>query len=190
MRDDREIGCDFSSLMARAQAGDQEAYGALLRALLPLLRGLVGRHFWACARTDREDVVQDILLSLHLARATYDLRRPFLPWVLAITHHRIVDARRCASRRWSHEILTDSPPEPVPDVDTNFSESSAGDVEVLRQAIANLPRSQQQALRLLKLEEMTLQEAAAQSGMSISALKAATHRAMGTLRERLAYAHG
>ena len=48
------------------------------------------------------------------------------------------------------------------------------------------PPGQRQAIKLLKLDEMSLKEAAIASGMSIAALKVATHRALATLRKALA----
>jgi len=45
-----------------------------------------------------------------------------------------------------------------------------------------LPPGQRQALELLKLKEMSLKEASAATGLSITALKVATHRALKSLR--------
>ncbi len=61
-----------------------------------------------------------------------------------------------------------------------------GDPQALRRAIADLPEAQRRAIDMLKLKEMTLKQAAAASGMSITALKVATHRAMRALRKALA----
>ncbi|MFM7778403.1 MAG: RNA polymerase sigma factor, partial [Alphaproteobacteria bacterium] len=55
----------------------------------------------------------------------------------------------------------------------------------LRDAVQDLPQSQRTALGLTKLQDLTLQEASARSGMSIGAIKVATHRAVQTLRRRL-----
>ena len=55
----------------------------------------------------------------------------------------------------------------------------------LREAVAELPESQRTALRLAKLEDLPLAEAARRSGLSVGALKIATHRALKTLRRRL-----
>src|SRR5262245_27336573 len=84
---DREL----SALMCLAQDGDRAAYESLLRAVLPLLKRVVQGRFSFLPAADREDLVQDILLSLHAARATYDPARPFLPWLMAIAHNRTVD---------------------------------------------------------------------------------------------------
>jgi RNA polymerase sigma-70 factor (ECF subfamily) len=55
----------------------------------------------------------------------------------------------------------------------------------LREAVQDLPQSQRTALGLTKLQDLTIQEASARSGMSIGAIKVATHRAVQTLRRRL-----
>jgi len=55
----------------------------------------------------------------------------------------------------------------------------------LRAAVADLPDSQRTALRLAKLEDLPLAEASRRSGLSVGALKVATHRALATLRQRL-----
>jgi RNA polymerase sigma factor (sigma-70 family) len=52
-------------------------------------------------------------------------------------------------------------------------------------AIDRLPPEQRQAIKLLKLTEMSLKEAAAASGRSVGAMKVATHRAMKALRKML-----
>jgi RNA polymerase sigma-70 factor (ECF subfamily) len=52
-------------------------------------------------------------------------------------------------------------------------------------AIEKLPPDQREAIRMLKLNEMSLKEAAATSGRSIVALKVATHRAIKNLRQLL-----
>jgi RNA polymerase sigma-70 factor (ECF subfamily) len=52
-------------------------------------------------------------------------------------------------------------------------------------AIATLPDGQREAVELLKLREMSLIEASAVSGKSISALKVNVHRAIKALRAQL-----
>jgi len=51
--------------------------------------------------------------------------------------------------------------------------------------VEKLPAGQRQAIRLLKLEEKSLKEAAAISGMTVASLKVATHRALISLRKIL-----
>ena len=74
--------------MGAAQDGDRAAYAALLHALLPLLDRVVQRRLRFLQAADRDDLVQDILLSVHASRATYEPRRPFMPWLMSIAHRR------------------------------------------------------------------------------------------------------
>jgi RNA polymerase sigma-70 factor (ECF subfamily) len=62
-------------------------------------------------------------------------------------------------------------------------QEEAMNARLVREAIEQLPVGQRDAMRMLKLEEMSLLEAAAASGTSVAALKVATHRAMKRLRE-------
>jgi RNA polymerase sigma factor (sigma-70 family) len=174
-----------SRLMARAQQGDQDAYVTLLRAITPRIRQMVRRRRGSFGQSDVEDVVQDILLSIHSVRATYDSRRPFMPWMVAIVRHRLADAGRRQKRQRAREVV-------VEDIDVTFQAASANqqeetfaDPEALARAICSLPPGQRRAVELLKLRELSLKEASAATGLSVGALKLATHRAMASLRRAL-----
>jgi RNA polymerase sigma factor (sigma-70 family) len=175
-----------AALMEAAQDGDRAAYADLLHELVPLLQRLVRGRLHFLQPTDREDLVQDILLSLHAARATYDPRRPVMPWLVSIAHHRMVDRARRHSRLWANEVLVDEFADSMADAASDLPDSGYGDPEEVRQAVKGLPAGQRTAIELLKLRELSLREAADQSGMSISALKVATHRAIKSLRGALA----
>jgi RNA polymerase sigma-70 factor (ECF subfamily) len=60
-----------------------------------------------------------------------------------------------------------------------------GATEGLSEAITALSPPQREAIELLKLCEMSLAEAFAVSGRSLTALKVNVHRAIKTLRDRL-----
>ncbi len=174
-------GDRLGALMRAAQAGDREAYRTLLRDLVPILRRIVGGRFPFIAREEAEDLVQDILLSIHAVRATYDPERPFLPWLVAIARNRAADMARRHVRKRGREIAVDTYPETSGEDATN-PEEGYGDAEALRQAVSALPEGQRVAIELLKFKEMSLKEASSVSGMSVGALKVATHRATRALR--------
>jgi RNA polymerase sigma factor (sigma-70 family) len=171
---------DWSIAMTRAQTGDQEAYRRLLRDITPYLRALAARHIRNA--DDIEDTVQDVLLTVHSVRDTYDPSRPFGPWLVAIANRRIVDGLRRRGRVCSHESSAENELETFAADEANLQEGAV-DARLVREAIAQLPVGQRDAMRMLKLEEMSLQEASAASGTSVAALKVATHRAMKRLRE-------
>lgn len=178
-RSDRDLR--WSALMAAAQDGDMLAYDRLLRECLPLLRSICRARLRDA--TDTEDAVQDALLTLHRVRASYDPTRPFTPWISAIAERRALDRGRARGRRTSREIDIE---QAGPIIDPSLPPAERGlERAELRAALRDLPASQAKALQLAKIEELSLAEASARSGLSVGALKVATHRALASLRKRL-----
>jgi RNA polymerase sigma factor (sigma-70 family) len=172
-------------LMRAAQNGDADAYRALLTAVTPRIRRVVRARRGFLDVADIEDLVQDVLLSVHAVLATYDSARPFMPWLLAIVRNRLADAARRYGRQQAHEMLVDDVQVTFAEIATNTTAEGPGDLEALEQAVRALPAGQRQAIELLKLHEMSLKEASAATGTSIAALKVATHRAIVSLRRIL-----
>ena len=172
---------DWSILMARAQEGDGAAYHRLLQEITPYLRSLAIRRYRDA--NDAEDSVQDVLLTVHSIRQTYDPTRPFAPWLVAIANRRFIDRLRRQGRTRNREIPLTSEHETVCQPAANQDERPDG--RELEGMVNNLPPAQQNAVRLLKLKELSLKEAATVSGMSITSLKVNTHRALKSLRKML-----
>jgi RNA polymerase sigma-70 factor (ECF subfamily) len=169
---------EWSIYMARAQAGDRDSYNRLLTEITPYLRAMARRHHRS--PQDVEDTVQDILLTIHSVRQIYDPARPFTPWLVAIGRRRIIDRLRQQGRSAANETTLNEDHETIADHEANIETRADG--RSVREAIDKLPPGQREAVTLLKLEEMSLKEAADRSGMSIAALKVATHRALKSLR--------
>jgi len=171
----------WEAWMVAAQAGDGAAYNAVLKACAPYLRGVARRRLREPASV--EDAVQDALLTIHSLRHTWDPTRPLRPWMAAIADRRAIDVARRELRRGGREIAVEAADDLADSRATDSEERAAA--TQLRRAIADLPASQRTALRLAKIEDLPLAEAAARSGLSVGALKVATHRAIVTLRKRL-----
>lgn len=176
---------ELGRLMHAAQTGDADAYLELLRAITPRIRQVVARQRGFAGPEAVEDLVQDVLLSLHTVRATYDPRRPFMPWLLAILHNRLVDGARRYGKTRTREVAVGDLDVTSGQTAANPNQETSGDVHVLERAIQALPAGQRQAIELLKLRELSLNEASATSGQSVGALKVAAHRAMAALRRAL-----
>ena len=172
-------------LMRNAQDGDRAAYASLLKEILPILKRRVQSRLGFLPIMDREDIVQEILLSLHAARATYDPKRPFMPWLMSIAQNRMIDNARRNSRRLNNEVLIDEFPAHLADDNAGEPASESINAKALQHAISGLPPGQRQALELIKFRETSLKEASALTGMSIGALKVSVHRATKTLRRSL-----
>jgi RNA polymerase sigma factor (sigma-70 family) len=175
----------LAALMRSAQGGDADAYAALMQELAVRVRRIVRHRRAFLEHADVEDLVQDVLLSVHPVRATYDATRPFIPWLLAITRNRLADAARRYARHGAYEVAVDDVDVTFFTESTNTMTTTYGDPDALKDAIAGLPAGQRSAIEMLKLPEMSLKEAAAASGTSVGALKVATHRAMDALRRKL-----
>jgi RNA polymerase sigma-70 factor (ECF subfamily) len=183
------IGEELGRLMRQSQTGDESAYADLLVQVSVLVRGVVRNRMRGLQAADVEDLVQEVLISLHQVRATFDPMRPFLPWLMTIVQSRLTDTYRKVARRAAHEILPGELPDPSSQEMTYGRSESFGDEELLWREIRDLPTLQRQAIELLKLRELSLKEASAESGQTIANLKVLVHRAIKTLRSRLVTAH-
>src|SRR5215470_18955181 len=144
-RDDHAL----AKLMQAAQGGDTQAYVLLLKEITPRVRQIVRGQRRFLKIEDIEDLVQDILLSLHAVRATYDTQRPFMPWLLAITRNRLVDGARRYSRRAAHEVQVENIPVTFSDEGSNIDSDGYRDPEALRRAIGDLSPAQRAAIEML-----------------------------------------
>jgi RNA polymerase sigma factor (sigma-70 family) len=174
-----------SALMAAAQAGDATAYATLLRDSVPLIKQAARRQGVPADRVD--DVVQDVLLTIHRARATYDPKRPFDAWLRVIAERRAIDLLRQTRRQDAREINAPLAFESYADHAADPAQGlehadAAGRVD---KALATLPAGQREAVQTLVLEERSLEEAAAATNRSKGALKVNLHRALKALRGRI-----
>lgn len=170
-------------MMAAAQGGDRAAYERLLRDILPFIRAVVVRQHRAPDRI--EDVVQDVLLTVHRVRHTYDPSRPFSHWLAAVARRRSIDALRRRGRTEASEVSDERAYETFADPRANREMKMRDRAAGLAGAVAGLPRGQREALELVKLRELSLAEASRASGKSIAALKVNVHRAIKSLRAQL-----
>lgn len=170
----------WQELMVAAQGGDSRAYAALLKEAAAFVR-VIARRYHNDAGVI-EDVAQETLLTVHRMRHTYEPGRPVEPWIAAIAKARAIDALRARKRRAAIEgELTDAVVATASDSARAGDEALAVSGEIAA-AMAALPPAQRAALRMLKIEEMSLAEASRFSGQSVSALKSLLHRAMQSLR--------
>jgi RNA polymerase sigma-70 factor (ECF subfamily) len=167
-------------LWMRAQSGDEAAYRESLERIAQRLRGYLRRRLSGLP-DDVEDLVQETLLALHLQRATYDPKLPVSAWVLAIARHKLVDLWR---RRGRRENLHDT----LDDVDENLLVAVVEEGQPqhdLAQLLQSLPEAQRMAILLTKVEGLSVIEAAARTGASVSAIKVQVHRGLKRLAEQV-----
>lgn len=179
-QDARDAARDWARLMADAQAGDQAAYHRLLKEVLPVVRAIVRRRIFDPVLV--EDVVQETLLAMHRVRHTFDPTRPFLPWLVAIATARTIDAQRARGRLVRREVSDPEALHAYPDKFATNPVTEAALAADVRYRLEALPQRQRQAVELVKLQQLSVADAARASNQSVSAVKSLLNRAMATLR--------
>lgn len=180
-RADGGTSARWGALMSSAQRGDKQAYARILKEIGPFVQALA-RRYHADPETV-EDVVQDTLLTIHRVRHTYEEGRSVHAWVAAIARRRAIDSLRSTRR---HRVGAESIDlHDRADERANHGEAFAHRAQIMA-GMQALPPAQREAVRLLKVEEYSLEEASQISGQSVLALKSLVHRAVKTLRHRFA----
>lgn len=170
----------FSGLLAQAQQGDSKAYAQMLKAVAELASRYIRRKTGSVA--DYDDIVQEILISVHKALPTYNPERSAMPWLGAIMHYRLNDwlRKQYSQHKQQHVTLED-----VQDflADTVTSEPLA--YEYVNKAVEALPVNQKAVIQSMYHQDLSVAETAGKLGMSISAVKVTAHRAYKKLRGSL-----
>lgn len=164
------------NLLVRGLTGEDAAYHVFLQELSAHLRAFLRKRL-ASLPDDVEDLVQESLLAVHNQRHTYDAGQPLTAWIHAIAKYKLVDLLR---RRAKRDLLTDP-------LDEEFGLASPDDTEAadarrdLAKLLAQLPDRQRLPIVHMKLEGLSVAEAAKLTGMSESAVKVGVHRGLKTL---------
>lgn len=166
---------ELHALMTAALAGDQAAYRRMLDLLSGGLRSFVRRRLFLDP-DEAEDIVQEVLLAVHLKRHTYDRAQPVTAWVYAIARFKLIDHLRRLGRKGVHV--------PVDYVEGLAAEETV-EAGVARRDIDRLldrlPEKQKKSIRMVKLEDRSVREAAAAASMSESDVKVSIHRGLKAL---------
>jgi RNA polymerase sigma-70 factor (ECF subfamily) len=175
VREDR-----LKEFLVRGLAGDGAAYHRFLGELSGHLRAFLRRRL-ARLPDEVEDLVQETLLAVHNQRHTYDAAQPLTAWVHAIARYKLVDFLRRRSRR---DLLT----EPLDD-DLEVLSSAVADAAEARRDLARLlaalPERQRMPIVYVKMQGLSVIEAARLTGMSESAVKVAVHRGLKALAAKV-----
>ena len=178
----------LTAAMAAAQGGDRVAYELVLRECVPLVKRIARQQ--GASADFLDDVVQDVLVTVHGARATFDPSRSFSAWLTAITQRRTVDILRKRGRRGAREVYAPLAVETHPSADNpEQTAMRRADAAQLRAFVEALPETQREAVLSLALEDNSLEDASKATGRTKTALKVNLHRAIRTLRARMGRDH-
>ncbi|MCM5555616.1 sigma-70 family RNA polymerase sigma factor [Pleomorphomonas sp. NRK KF1] len=165
---------EWAAWMCAAMAGDTMAYHRFLKAVTPYLRSIASRR---CAQygappSEVEDVVQEVLLAVHLKRGTWDVSRPVGPWLSSIVRNKLIDSLR---RRGRHVSI------PIDDVMETLEaipQAEAGESIDVDRMVESLRDPQREIVRSISLGGAGIRETAERLQMTEGAVRVALHRAL------------
>lgn len=171
----------WAEAMRAERIGDGGAYETFLRDFAASVRRIVEMHLrrMRFSLAEAEDVVQEVLIAVHSRRHQWDMQRPLLPWLNAITRYKIIDAsRRLGRDARAHIDLTEEEWAGMFSSEAYDPERNSADVEKL---ISALPSGEQAAVRAIGLDGASTEEAAKRLGSSPGAVRVAFHRSLKKL---------
>ena len=174
---DREA--HLKSLMLRGLDGDAGAWRVLLTEMGAHLRPFFARRLFD-GGADAEDLVQETLIAIHAKRATWDRRQPFTGWAFAIARHKLIDHLRRRGRRPTHPI------DEAADLFADHTVENGATQADLSRCLSSLPARQRRLIEDVRLRGLTVAEAAANHGYTLTAAKVSIHRSMKSLNARFA----
>jgi RNA polymerase sigma-70 factor (ECF subfamily) len=169
---------ELRALMSASLDGDGAAYHTLLKRLTGHLRAYYRQRFARIGHgsTEAEDLLQEVLIALHNNRHTYDRLQPFTPWIHAIARYKFLDYLR--RTKGSLKDL------PIANAEELAAKSETAAVESsldLQRLLLKISSKARKVIQYVKLEGLSVSEAAARCGMSESAVKVTVHRGLRAL---------
>jgi RNA polymerase sigma factor (sigma-70 family) len=168
---------DWAVWMRAAMTGDAGAYRQLLVSLAPHVRAVARSRCRSVGAPDGEveDIMQEVLLAIHLKRGTWDQSRPIGPWVAAITRNKLIDILR---QRGRHIAV------PIEDFMDSLQaedltpELSTRDIDTL---LGHLKPRQREIVRSISLNGSSIRETADRLQMTEGTVRVTLHRALKAL---------
>jgi RNA polymerase sigma-70 factor (ECF subfamily) len=162
----REREDEWTGLMRSAMSGDSAAYHRLLKAVTPVLRAGARRGLVRAGQPvdQAEDIVQEILLAVHLKRHTWDASAAFAPWLFAIARNKLIDALRRRGKR----IFVN-----IDDFAETLAEAPAAETASASEVAAQLdalPPRQRDVLQSIAVESASIKDTAVKFAMSEGAV--------------------
>jgi len=174
---------ELKALMLASLEGDSASHRALLDGLSRRLRAYYKGKLARFGRgaVEAEDLVQEAVLAIHLKRHTYDPAEPLTAWVHAIARYKLIDFLR--------RTRTSLADVPIDEADTIAAHDDNVDAEStfdVRRLMERLPKNMRCSIEAVKLDGLSIAEAAKRCGISESGVKMGIHRGLKTLAAMIA----
>lgn len=171
----------WEALLTAANAGDRRAFARFLRGVTPAIRQVVRARAGSLPHDRQEDVVQDVLIAIHLKRHTWHPGAPVRPWVYAIARYKAIDALRRGSAQPVHlpiDNAVNMGGAPGADAAATGTEADESALDAL---LARIDDRSARLVRAVALDGETTETAGARLGLRAGAARVALHRAIKKL---------
>lgn len=180
-RSTSDVEASLHALWVEALDGNQSSYRQVLDQLSHLLRGFLRRRMQHCPQ-DIEDIIQEVILAIHLKRHTYQAHQPLTAWVHAIAKYKYIDYLRAHRHLRLHDDIDD-----WADLLYNTPDSFEGESKrQVEAALALLPLKQRLAIEFTRLEGLSIEETSKKTGQTVAAVKVNIHRGLKLLASKFA----
>jgi RNA polymerase sigma-70 factor (ECF subfamily) len=167
----------LKELMISSLEGDQAAYQKLLSEISLIAKSYLIKRCRQLGPDRIDDLVQEVLMTVHLKKSSYRTDLPFLPWIYTVTKHKLIDDFRSSIRKTRLDEKLSS------DKNEIIKEETKEDDFELELLVSGINEKQREILLMAKVEEIPLAEIATQLKMSLSAVKVTIHRAIKNIRK-------
>ena len=164
-------------ILARALAGDSEAFGLIVRQHQRMVFSVVWNFF--SDRSMAEDIAQDVFLQLFQHLRAIESDSHLLFWLRRVAIRKCIDHHRWRSKRkpvsledWIEEGETVEGPDVLA-------------LDKLRTLVTALPAKFRAVVVLRYLEDQTPDEMAETLGWRLNTVKSRLHRALKMLKDRM-----
>lgn len=177
----------LSALMKKSLDGDTESYRLFLQKVKTLMVPFIANtlsKFGLSYAGGHDDVLQEILMGIHSKRSTFDKDHYVLPWMYAIAKYKTIDYLRKNKNLFRSETIDDS----MDEIEAFSLKGSNGELEAgldVETLCRSLPEKQRELLLLVKVQGLSINEAAQQTGYSVSDIKVTIHRAIKELKKKI-----
>ena len=195
MASDESPRDELAEVLERAKGGDKSALGQLFDRYRPLLRARADESLGVDlqARVDASDVIQQTCLSANGSIKQFQgtTEPEFVQWLLRILERNVLDAaayeRKAAKRAVDREVADSAPLRLFEDKQTSPSQRAirGEQVSILKEAIAQLPQDQREAVQIKFMEQATLAETARRMGKTEDAVSGLLRRGILKLNDLL-----
>jgi RNA polymerase sigma-70 factor, ECF subfamily len=174
---------DLKTLMLASLEGHAASHRALLSRLSGRLRAYYRGKLARIGRgaAEAEDLVQEAILAIHLKRHTYDPAEPLTPWMHAIARYKLIDFLRR-----TRTSLADVPIDEADAIAAHDDNVDAESTFDLGRLMERLPKNMRCSIEAVKLDGLSITEAAVRCRISESGVKMSIHRGLKTLAAMIA----